>query len=87
MARRQTYPVAPYQVLQAGLLTGKYTSFDIRTHNLELLQQHLDAGAGCILLGSHIGSFEVLRALGVCRHRIPVKILMLLVMRASSTVP
>lgn len=58
------------------LLTGKYASLDIRTHKLELLQQHLDAGAGCILLGSHIGSFEVLRALGVSHHRIPVKILM-----------
>ncbi len=58
------------------LLTGKYTRLDIRTHNLEQLLQHLDAGAGCLLLGSHIGSFEVLRALGVCHHRIRVKILM-----------
>jgi predicted LPLAT superfamily acyltransferase len=58
------------------LLTGKYTCLDIRIHKLELLQQHLDTGAGCILLGSHIGSFEVLRSLGVCQHRILLKILM-----------
>jgi len=58
------------------LLTGKHDCLDIRTHNLEQLQQHLDTGAGCILLGSHIGSFEVLRALGVFQHRAPVKVLM-----------
>jgi len=58
------------------LLTGKYASLDIRTHNLERLQQQLATRTGCILLGSHIGSFEVLRALGVCQHRLPVKILM-----------
>jgi len=58
------------------LLTGKYACLDIHTHNLERLQQQLDTGSGCILLGSHIGSFEVLRALGVCQQRLPVKILM-----------
>jgi len=58
------------------LLTGKYACLDIRTHNLERLQQQLDARTGCILLGSHIGSFEVLRALGVCQQRLAVKILM-----------
>jgi predicted LPLAT superfamily acyltransferase len=58
------------------LLSDQYHRLDIRTHNLERLQQQLDSGNGCILLGSHIGSFEVLRALGVCQQRLPVKILM-----------
>jgi len=58
------------------LLTDKHSELDIRTHNLEALRQQLEGTAGCLLLGSHIGSFEALRALGVCRHRIPVKILM-----------
>jgi len=58
------------------LLTDKHSELDIRTHNLDTLQKRLEGKTGCILLGSHIGSFEALRALGVCRHRIPVKILM-----------
>jgi len=58
------------------LLTGKSTCLDIRVHNQEVLRQQLDANAGCILLGSHIGSFEVLRAMGVCQQRLRVKIIM-----------
>ena len=58
------------------LLTGKFSELDVKVHGLELIERQVDAGHGCILLGSHIGSFEVLRALGISKHHLPVKILM-----------
>ena len=36
----------------------------------------LAKGCGCLLLGSHLGSFEVVRAVGLSRERIAVKVLM-----------
>src|SRR5947207_10868314 len=49
------------------LLTGKFQHFDIKFHHREILHQQVESGQGCILLGSHLGSFEVLRSLGVTR--------------------
>jgi predicted LPLAT superfamily acyltransferase len=39
------------------------------------LHRQVESGHGCILLGSHLGSFEVLRTLGV-NYRFPLKVLM-----------
>ena len=36
----------------------------------------METGKGAILLGSHLGSFEVLRALGVMERSFPLKVLM-----------
>src|ERR1700736_6999855 len=36
----------------------------------------MQSGKGCILLGSHFGSFEVLRTLGVTQQDFPLKVLM-----------
>lgn len=56
-------------------LTDRHHNFDIRIHNAELLQNTLAAG-GCILLGSHLGSFEILRTLAVKQQQVPLKVLM-----------
>ncbi len=58
------------------LLAGRFDVFDIRIHGEQALLQQLDGGRGCLLLGSHLGSFEVLRALALSRRRVPLKILM-----------
>ena len=58
------------------LLAGQFDRFDIGVHNGQLVLDHIAAGRGCILLGSHLGSFEMLRALGVTRRRFPLKVLM-----------
>jgi predicted LPLAT superfamily acyltransferase len=58
------------------LLTGKFQHFDIKFHHREILHQQVESGQGCILLGSHLGSFEVLRSLGVTRAEFPLKVLM-----------
>ena len=58
------------------LLSDRLQGFDIRIHDTDLLLERMDAGRGCILLGSHLGSFEVLRALASRRRHFPLKVLM-----------
>lgn len=57
-------------------LTGQYESFDITIHGRELIDGQVSKAEGCILLGSHIGSFEVLRTLAVNKLDMPLKIMM-----------
>lgn len=58
------------------LLTGRLAGYDIRVAGLEHVRRHVEAGRGCILLGSHLGSFEVLRAVADEGCPVPVKALM-----------
>ena len=50
------------------LLRDRYDLFQIRIHGEEVLQQTLDRGQGCLLLGAHLGSFEILRTVGTAHH-------------------
>ena len=58
------------------LLRGEFQRFDVKLHGKEILHRRMESGKGCVLLGSHLGSFEVLRALGVMQRNFPVKVLM-----------
>jgi predicted LPLAT superfamily acyltransferase len=58
------------------LLRGEFERFDVTLHEKEILHRQVESGEGCILLGSHFGSFEVLRALGVTQQDLPLKVLM-----------
>ena len=58
------------------LLRGEFERFRVTIHGRELLQRQVETGKGGILLGSHLGSFEVLRALGVIERGFPLKVLM-----------
>jgi len=58
------------------LLKGQFDRFDVTVHNKEILDKHIESGKGCILLGSHLGSFEVLRTIGVTQKEFPLKVLM-----------
>jgi predicted LPLAT superfamily acyltransferase len=58
------------------LLRGEFERFQVTVHGKELLQRQIETGKGSILLGSHLGSFEVLRALGVMQRGFPLKVLM-----------
>lgn len=46
------------------LLNDRFDLFDIRVHNQQLVDQVVADGKGVFLIGAHLGSFEVLRALG-----------------------
>ena len=57
------------------LLSNQLRSFDIRVRGLDDVTSALAQSRGCILLGSHLGSFEVLRVIAR-QSPVPVKILM-----------
>jgi predicted LPLAT superfamily acyltransferase len=46
------------------LLNGQYGRYDVRTHGEEIVAGMLARGEGCLLLGAHFGSFEIVRFLG-----------------------
>ncbi len=46
------------------LLSGRMAGFRLTVEGLDALTQASAAGRGCILLGSHLGSFDALRAFG-----------------------
>ncbi len=50
------------------LVNGQYGLFEISVEGEPLVQQRLQAGDGAFLMGAHLGSFEVTRAVG---HRQP----------------
>lgn len=58
------------------LLLGQFGRFTIDIHGIECLDLHLSRGRGCILLGSHLGSFEIVRAIGMAKHQLDIKVLM-----------
>ena len=58
------------------LLRGEFDRFDVTVHGKQIVQRQLETAKGSILLGSHLGSFEVLRALGVMQRKFPLKVLM-----------
>ncbi len=44
------------------LLSDRFGMLDVRLHGLETVQSVVARGQGCILLGAHLGSFEIIRA-------------------------
>lgn len=57
------------------LLTGRHEHFKITLHGYEEVE-HIMRTQGCILMGSHLGSFEVLRALGMFKPSLKINIMM-----------
>lgn len=58
------------------LLKGRYSEFEVRTHGEEIVADLVARGGGCFLLGAHMGSFEVVRALGGDAHGLRVSLVM-----------
>jgi predicted LPLAT superfamily acyltransferase len=58
------------------LLKGEFARFNVAVHQSEILHRQVETDKGCILLGSHLGSFEVLRTLGVTQQDLRLKVLM-----------
>ena len=46
------------------LLRGRVSGFDVRVEGEDIVAGLLARGEGCLLLGSHLGSFEIIRAVG-----------------------
>ena len=58
------------------LLSGRHRYFDIRMEGESALQEYIEQKRGCILLGSHLGSFEILRAYGLFDRHLPITVVM-----------
>ncbi len=58
------------------LLNDRFDQFDVAIHDPDRLLERVHAGHGALLVGAHLGSFEVLRALG--RDKAGLKVAMLM---------
>lgn len=58
------------------LLTGRDDLLHVDTHGVDVILQRVRKGEGCILLGSHLGSFELLRTLSIALIGLPINVLM-----------
>jgi len=57
-------------------LRARFDLFDMQFHGLEVLDRELAKGRGCMLLGAHLGSFEAVRAMGLFRRQLDIRVLM-----------
>jgi predicted LPLAT superfamily acyltransferase len=49
------------------LLNDQFSRFDVSIHGVEVIDEMLAGGQGCVLLGAHLGSFEIGRSAGRAR--------------------
>lgn len=61
---------------RVAVLGGSRADFDVRLEGAGAIESALAARRGCLLLGSHLGSFEVLRVLGETRRGVVVNLVM-----------
>jgi predicted LPLAT superfamily acyltransferase len=57
-------------------LTGKTKAFDITLHNEHIIMDRIKQNQGLVLLGSHLGNFDALRALANADDNIKIRALM-----------
>lgn len=58
------------------LLTGREHLMDVHYHIDNSVYEYQAQGQGCLLLGSHLGSFEILRTLGARKRNLRLRVLM-----------
>jgi predicted LPLAT superfamily acyltransferase len=58
------------------LLAGRTDVFDVSVDGAQAFDAAVAEGRGCILLGAHLGSFEVLRSVGATRRSLRIRMVM-----------
>lgn len=58
------------------LLNNQFHLFDVTIEGVDVIQAHIDRGQGVLLMGAHMGSFEVIRAIGIRRTGLTVAMTM-----------
>lgn len=73
---RHYYAFASTILDRLYFLLARFDLFEIHIHGLEVLDRELAQGRGCMLLGAHLGSFEAVRAMGLFRRQLDIRVLM-----------
>ncbi|MGC1548209.1 MAG: acyltransferase [Rhodanobacter sp.] len=73
---RHLYGYAVTSLDRVFLLTHGERDFEIEVEGLEQLDEYVTQGRGVLLVGSHQGSFEALRALSARRPDVPLRVLL-----------
>ena len=73
---RQYHCFASTLLDRVYLLSGQASRFDIDIRGLDVLKDCLAQGRGCLLLGSHLGNFEIVRSIGMTQQDLEIKVLM-----------
>ena len=73
---RQYHTFACTLVDRLFVLSGRDRCLEVRVHGLDVLERFAGTGAGCVLVGAHLGSFEVVRLVGRTRRGLRVKAMM-----------
>lgn len=58
------------------LLSGNHSYLNVRVRGAEPIRERIADGSSCMILGSHLGSFEVLRTLGARDEAFSIRVLM-----------
>ncbi|MEK6244724.1 MAG: lipid A biosynthesis acyltransferase [Pseudomonadota bacterium] len=58
------------------MLSSGSSRFEIRVHGLPAIESILAHGRGCLLIGSHLGSVEILRAFGERHQKLAINLVM-----------
>lgn len=58
------------------ILNDQYSKFDIKIHGLDIVDGMMEKGNGCLLLGTHLGSFDIMRAVGQNTRDINISLVM-----------
>ena len=64
---RHYYAFAATNLDRFFLLNNQFSRFDVRVQGAEIIDEMAADGKGCVLLGAHIGSFEIIRSVGRAR--------------------
>ncbi|MDO9141086.1 MAG: lipid A biosynthesis acyltransferase [Methylobacter sp.] len=57
------------------LFAGQEQHLSIRIHGQDVLDHYAQSGRGCLLVGAHLGSFEIIRAVGQLQSKYAIKAL------------
>ena len=72
---RQYHCFASTLLHRVYLLSGQTSRFEIDIRGLDVIEDCLAQGRGCLLLGSHLGNFEIVRSLGMTHQDLEIKVL------------
>lgn len=73
---KQFYYFAAVILDRMFLLSETFKRFDVQVHGLDTLREHWAKQQGVLVFGSHLGSFDALRALGTIRKDVKVRVVL-----------